>query len=98
MAPRGRGIYNRKLKMMEEDPHCWFCGVELTWECPEGVRPPNLATFDHIYQRCNPDVPKVHRPYMDGRLVCKGCNDTRGRWGLAITRNGMRRKVMERVT
>jgi hypothetical protein len=75
------------------DPHCWFCGVEVILEHDrsEGRLPDNFATFDHLFQRCNPDTQVSTRFGMTGKLACKGCNDLRGRIGQRLTRYGVRR-------
>jgi hypothetical protein len=69
----------RKLALLAEDPHCFWCGVEVADYVPreyDSHRPRHMATIDHIYSRVHP-----HR-VSGGRgkwvLACYPCNHTRG--------------------
>lgn len=49
----GRSNKNRKRNLMREDPHCYWCGIEVTEYSQEeilqfGLLPLNMATVDHL--------------------------------------------------
>ena len=51
-------------EMLQEDPHCWFCGLELS---------PGLATFDHfVPTSCGGETSR-----SNGVLACANCNETK---------------------
>ncbi len=52
-------------EMLQEDPHCWFCGLELSL----GTN----ATFDHFVPHCRGG--KTSR--SNGVLACIDCNATK---------------------
>lgn len=68
---------NAKLRLMNEDPHCHWCGILVVdyGMIPYGKRSPDdMATIDHVksrvFRRKGETVEKV--------LACNVCNVRRG--------------------
>jgi 5-methylcytosine-specific restriction endonuclease McrA len=72
----------RRLNLMREDPHCWYCGMELHYvETTAGAMPVDYPTIEHLFTRRNGNR-IVNNPEDTRRvLACPDCNMSRGRWG-----------------
>lgn len=73
-----------RQKMMADDPHCWYCGIEVIEVehyqrgrgQPKKPRPGNAATIEHMFHRL-----KGHRPSQGSWvLACNDCNNERNRY------------------
>ena len=71
----------RKLRLFESNPHCYYCGKLTTIDIPKDgeKNPDNMATIDHIYSKF--DVRRYEPSYKDCSvktvLSCRKCNDSR---------------------
>jgi hypothetical protein len=68
----------RRLRLMEQDPHCHWCGVEvfdMELHLMKSRPPSNAATIDHVYSR----LTEHRQKGLQGRwvLACWGCNQRR---------------------
>ncbi len=61
---RRRGAAQIRDELLQEDPHCWFCGLELS---------PGIATFDHLVPICLGG----ETSRSNGVLACANCNETK---------------------
>lgn len=61
---RKRSVRQWRDEMLQEDPHCWFCGLELV---------PGNATFDHFVPHCRGG----ETSRINGVLACNACNETK---------------------
>ena len=73
---------SKRDQLMKEDPHCFWCGCEVTNEWPEGrIKPPaDLATLDHVYDKWQAEEREAAwRNGDDSRrvLACYRCNQRR---------------------
>ena len=77
--------YGRLIRerLMRENPHCCWCGVEVIWYYIPGNAKPlpdNFATLDHLYQEGDP---KRIKAWKKGErqivLACNKCNHERGK-------------------
>lgn len=73
---------SKREQLMKEDPHCFWCGIEVTNEWPEGrIKPPaNLATLDHVYDKWMPKEREEAWKNGDDKrrvLACYRCNQRR---------------------
>lgn len=69
-----------KLLFMEQDPHCFWCGIEVReYILRRGQHSPHdLATVDHLFDRLEPD--KRYRNWesnINKVLACYSCNHQR---------------------
>lgn len=74
---------------MAEDPHCWYCGVDLIdYRLADGeTPPPNHATIEHLISKT-----LVVAKALDRRshhigpkvLACYECNYARGLWDVQL--------------
>jgi hypothetical protein len=79
----------RLLRLFEEDPSCWWCGMPLALHMERRMAgrtrdtPADFATIDHLNDRSRyPDGrPLLHLPGERAyALSCPDCNEERGRW------------------
>lgn len=70
-------VTGRRQRLLEADPHCYWCGREVVeWVFESGVAPPlNQATIDHVNSRVRGPRPKIGRWV----LACRECNEGRAR-------------------
>lgn len=79
---RGKNnVKRRRLYLLREDPHCWYCGVlveEINWD--SGSPPSNAATLEHLTSSflISRGAPREGDGYSV--LACYECNMARGRW------------------
>lgn len=73
-----RSYRKMKLELMENDPHCYYCKIEVVdyGQIPPRERQPeDMATVDHLvskfYRKSGQVVPKV--------LACQACNNKRAK-------------------
>ena len=79
MAASNNWWKNRRQRLMEIDPHCHWCGVEVVYyPLKNGEKvPDNYATFDHITSRLNGKRPNVFMKKRTMVLSCYKCNGER---------------------
>lgn len=88
-----------RLRRMEEDPHCYWCGREVI-ECGEqygrerGPVLPNMATVDHLYSRLTEHRANGNRGKWV--LACYECNHERARQEHLVLALEERRKLSKR--
>jgi 5-methylcytosine-specific restriction endonuclease McrA len=58
---RSGKVRNKRLRLLQADPHCWYCGRELSED---------TATFDHFIPRSRGG----RNALFNGRLACQRCN------------------------
>lgn len=68
-----------KLKLFEDNPHCFHCGKPtILTNITSGKLPPNAATIDHIISRYNPNRwVKKKQGQRRKVLACFKCNQER---------------------
>lgn len=69
-------LKRRRINLLKEDPHCFWCRKKLFYKKPSGnygVLPENFATIDHINSKLFGKRP------VNGKLVlaCPPCNNRR---------------------
>jgi hypothetical protein len=75
--------HRRRLKkLFAEDPRCHWCGQKTIWaesiRKASGRMPPNIATFEHLDSRFDPDR-GTYEGVERTVLACYKCNHDRGR-------------------
>lgn len=81
--PRENNYFKRRReRLMQIDPHCHWCGIEVIYYAlPEGKQmPDNFATIDHLYSRLNEQRKEKTFAYgheMTLVLACHKCNHER---------------------
>jgi len=82
---RNDTMQRQRARLMEADPHCWYCGIEVTdYGTDGGQQKPDQATLEHLISRRNSwESGRTHSrgPKV---LACYECNSTRGGWTSAL--------------
>jgi len=77
--------YGRLIRerLMRENPHCNWCGIEVIWYYIPGdgqPLPDNFATLDHLYQAKDPRrIEAFRKGERQIVLACSKCNFDRGK-------------------
>lgn len=81
-----RWKHRHRAWLLRTDPHCWYCGVTLTWaENAAHPLPPDFATLEHLFAKTT-----RRRQRRTGRLkpfvilAYLACNHARGQWSVAL--------------
>lgn len=86
-------LRRRLLRLLAEDPVCWWCGMTLALHMKHRMTgrtrdtPPDFATIDHLHDRARyPDGRPTLRPVGEPAyvLACPDCNEERGRWSVLL--------------
>lgn len=82
---------HRRVNLMKEDPHCYFCRRELRMsETKGGPIPDDFPTLDHLNDRFT--FSKRPEKHFSLVLACKKCNEGRSRRIVSSNRSKARWK------
>jgi 5-methylcytosine-specific restriction endonuclease McrA len=71
----------RRFNLMKQDPHCWYCGLELVYVEIAGTELPyNYPTIEHLFSRSSGRLSVNHTDETRRVLACPDCNQSRAFW------------------